>query len=87
MLGESGKGLLESHFRYVSIYLQIVDVLLGCVQFDWKYKQGYYLKTSKRAREKRMLVNLVKDKLGISSERTFGQLERTPLFTVSEWEW
>ena len=44
-----------------------MDVLLGCVGFDWKDARGYYGATSKRANEKRELVNFVKDRLGIES--------------------
>lgn len=44
----------------MSVYLQIVDVLLGCVQFDWKDANGYYGTMSQRAGEKRELVNFVK---------------------------
>ena len=51
----------------MSIYLQIVDVLLGCVGFDWKDAKGYYGTTSKRANEKRELVNFVKSRLGLKS--------------------
>ena len=52
----------------MSVYLQIVDVLLGCVQFDWKDANGYYGTTSRRAVEKRELVNFVKSRLGVAAE-------------------
>ena len=55
----------------MSIYLQIVDLLLGCVQFDWKDANGYYSDSSRRADEKRTLVNLVKSRLGLPSEESF----------------
>ena len=54
----------------MSIYLQLVDVLLGCVQFDYKDRMGYYGKT-KRSAEKRMLVNLVKSQLGLREQEPF----------------
>ena len=78
----------------MSIYLQLVDVLLGCVQFDCKDANGYYSATSRRAKEKRDMVNFVKSRLGFragdplladgeSSRRSF-----TPsLFTVRRGVW
>ena len=38
---DSVKGCLRATSD-MSVYLQIVDVLLGCVQFDWKDQRGYY---------------------------------------------
>ena len=55
----------------MSVYLQIVDVLLGCVQFDYKDANGYYDKASKRADAKRELVNFVKNRLGMESGERF----------------
>ncbi len=89
---ESVKGCLRATSD-MSIYLQIVDVLLGCVQFDWKDQQGYYSETSGKARAKRTLVNFVKDKLGMSDEGPF-LAEDQPFkvwggqssFTVRKWE-
>ena len=49
----------------MSVFLQLVDVLLGCVQFDWRDARGLYSPSSKRAREKRDLVNFVKARLGL----------------------
>ena len=78
----------------MSIYLQIVDALLGCVQFDWKDQQGYYSETSKRAQEKRMLVDFVKGNLGMRIEEPFIEEGRSFMnwggrssFTISKWEW
>ena len=51
----------------MSIFLQIVDLLLGCVQFDFKDRLEYYDAASRRAKEKRQLVNFVKSRLGIGS--------------------
>lgn len=65
----------------MSVYLQIVDMLLGCVQFDWKDENNYYGTASKRANEKRELVNYVKSRLGLLPEERF--LARG----VSSWEW
>ena len=36
----------------MSVFLQLVDVLLGCVQFDWRDASGLYSATSRRAQEK-----------------------------------
>ena len=51
----------------MAVYLQIVDLLLGCAQFDWKDANGYYGTESKRAQEKRALVDFVKTRLGVPS--------------------
>ena len=78
----------------MSVYLQLVDVLLGCVQFDWKDANGYYKEGSRRAREKRQLTELVKSRLGLRPEDRFlsdGTLYQrlgTPsLFTVYQGSW
>ena len=77
----------------MSIYLQIVDVLLGCVGFDWKDAKGYYDATSKRANEKRELVSFVKTRLGLKTGGTL-LLETSPAkrlaparFTVCRHGW
>ena len=78
----------------MSIYLQIVDVLLGCVQFDVKNRFGYYDATSRRAQEKSQLVRFVKSKLGIRSEQGFlaeghvpSEWHEPSVFTVSKGRW
>lgn len=78
----------------MSVYLQIVDVLLGCVQFDWKDANGYYGTTSQRAQEKRELVEFIKSKLGVpSGERLltggnpFRSWDAPSLFTVRRGSW
>ena len=78
----------------MSIYLQTVDVLLGCVQFDWKDLRDYYPEVSKRAQETRMFVDFVKGRLGISREYPFienGQSFKSwggqSSFTTQKWEW
>ena len=90
---ESVKGCLRTTSD-MSIYLQIVDVLLGCVQFDWKDQQGYYSPTSGKARVKRELAYFVKSKLGLRNEesfleddKSFQQRKGSSLFTVCQWEW
>ena len=78
----------------MSVYLQLVDVLLGCVQFDWKDANSYYGTTSRRAAEKRALVDFVKGRLGLRPEQrlltaeTPSQRWETPsLFTVCRGRW
>ena len=45
------------------VFLQVVDVLLGCVQADWKDWSGFYVAGSKRAEAKRGLVNFMRTRL------------------------
>lgn len=73
----------------MSVYLQLVDVLLGCVQFDRKDAAGFYAESSTRGDAKRKLVSFVKSKLGVQRTapfltpgRTFNQWTRTSRFTV-----
>ncbi len=47
------------------IFLQVVDVLLGCVQADWKDLKGLYAPESRRGKAKRDLVNFVRTSLGL----------------------
>ncbi len=78
----------------MSVYLQLVDVLLGCVQFDWKDARGYYGTSSRRAGEKRELVNFVKSRLRLRPDErllTDGDASRKwdepSLFTVRRGNW
>ncbi len=78
----------------MSVYLQLVDVLLGCVQFDWKDANGYYNEDSRRAKEKRQLTELVKNRLGLRPEERFlaegtfyRRLDTHSLFTVYQGDW
>ena len=77
----------------MSIYLQTVDVLLGCVGFDWKDVKGYYSAASKRAGEKRALVNFVKSRLGLKSAESlapgahFAKDAAASRFTVWQHDW
>jgi hypothetical protein len=73
----------------MSIFLQIVDVLIGCVQFDWKDHHGYYAGSSKSAEAKRNLSHLVKTKIGIppskpilSHPRNYWRTTKPSVFTV-----
>ena len=90
---DSVKGCLRATSD-MSIYLQLVDVLLGCVQFDWKDQRAYYSTTSGKAQVKRELTNFVKSELGLRNDEPFldeGQLSQqwkaSSLFTVCEWQW
>ena len=89
---ESVKGCLRATSD-MSIYLQLVDVLLGCVQFDWKDQHNYYRAESSRAQAKRSVVNFVKSRLGIGhgspfllDNQTFKNWEEPSLFSVRNWD-
>jgi hypothetical protein len=77
----------------MSVFLQIVDVLLGCVQCDWKYQHQYYDPSSRRAWAKRELTTFVKtclrltfnDRFLPASTSTFRRWKKPSLFTV--WRW
>ena len=78
----------------MSIYLQIVDVLLGCVQFDIKHHAGFYNSTSKRAQAKGQLTDFLKHRLGIRREdallprgESLSQWNAPSRFTVWKGEW
>ena len=47
------------------VSLQLVDVLLGCVQADWKNHNGFYAPESKRGQAKIGLVQFLKTKLAL----------------------
>ncbi len=55
----------------MSIFLQLVDVLLGCVQFDWNDQQKFYDGASKRAQARRHLSAFVKSRLGMKQGESF----------------
>ena len=78
----------------MSIYLQLVDLLLGCVQFDFKSQMGYFEPTSRRAQEKLQLVNFLKSKLGmrqgeafLRKGQSFKRWDTPSVFTVWKREW
>ncbi len=78
----------------ISVYLQLVDVLLGCVQFDWRDAVQQYSPTSRTTRAKRRLVNSLKGRLGLlPNERLLptGVALRTwrapSLFTIYRGSW
>jgi len=48
------------------VYLQMTDLLLGALQFDWRDVQGNIARSSRRGEAKRNLVSFVKNQLGIS---------------------
>ena len=76
-----------------SVFLQLVDILLGCVQFDWKEDKGFYREGSKRAEEKRRLAEFVKDKLGMRRRERFltadpqRKSDRSSVFTICQGSW
>lgn len=47
------------------IFLQVVDVLLGCVQADFREQTGFYAADSKRAAAKKTLIDFVRTMLGV----------------------
>ena len=72
------------------VFLQVVDVLLGCVQSDWKARHQFYAVGSKRANAKRQLVNLLRrhlelapEEMMVSESRRVWERGNPSLFTVS----
>ena len=51
------------------VFLQLVDVLLGCVQADWKDQNGFYAPESGRAQAKRELLKFLKSRLGLPASQ------------------
>ena len=87
------KGCLRANSD-ISVYLQLVDVLLGCVQFDWRDAMQHYTSHNRIAVAKRDVVNVVKSRLGLRPEERILppgvslRSWRTPsLFTVSRGDW
>ena len=87
------KGCLRA-VSELSVYLQLADLLLGCVQFDWKDANDYYGSTSGKAAAKRIVTNFVKSRLGLRpSEVLIGKGETArrwsepSLFTISKGDW
>jgi hypothetical protein len=77
----------------MSVFLQLTDVLLGCVQFDWKDQHGYYGATSKRAEAKRELTSFIKAQLGVpkggpllSDASNFVRRTKPSPFTAWRWK-
>ena len=50
------------------VFLQLVDVLLGCVQADWRESNGLYPESSSRAGARKDLVGYMKTRLGIPAD-------------------
>ena len=78
----------------MSIYLQLVDVLLGCVQFDIKDQIGFYESTSKRAQAKGQLTRFLRSRLGIrrgdvllGDGQSFNCWDEPSTFTVWRGKW
>ena len=78
----------------MSIFLQLVDLLLGCVQYDLKDDMGFYDPGSKRAMAKGQLAGLLKSKLGLGRGERILPLGETSnewtvpsVFTVTGGDW
>jgi len=54
-----------------SVFLQLVDVLVGCVQFDIRDQRRSYSAESKRGSAKRDLVRFLKGRLGLALNEAF----------------
>ncbi len=63
----------------ILVFLQLADVLLGCVSFDWRDTRGFSTPGSKRADAKRNLVSLMRERLSL--------LAREPLVTEQQSVW
>lgn len=61
------------------VFLQLTDVLLGCVAFDLRDKNHFYAQDSKRAKAKRNLVSLMREKLGLIADQ--------PIVTIQQQVW
>ena len=78
----------------MSVFLQLVDVLLGCVQFDLRSQMGLYDPGSKRGMAKRQLMNFVKGRLGIGQDdellpdgQDLVEWSQPSTFTILKGEW
>jgi hypothetical protein len=85
------KGCLRATSE-TSVFLQLVDVLLGCVQFDWRDTHGYNDMTSVRGQAKRDLCRLVKAHIGLDTDEpilsdsiNYRRRKRSSVF--SAWLW
>ena len=75
---EQVKGCLRASSE-TQVFLQLTDVLLGCVAFDWRDRAGFYTPNSKRAEAKRNLVSLMKERLSLPALQ--------PIITGQEQVW
>lgn len=85
------KGCLRASSE-TSVFLQIVDVLLGCLQFDWNDAYERYDPGSKRANAKRQLARFIKASLGIPPGRPilttatpYRRWSKKSIFTATLW--
>ena len=58
------------------VFLQVVDVLLGCVQADWRDSNGLYPQSSSRADARRSLVRHMKTSLGVPTDEPMVTYQR-----------
>ena len=63
------------------VFLQLVDVLLGCVQADWKSQLEFYVPESGRAQAKKELLNFLKSQLGLPASQPMVTADRRILET------
>lgn len=64
------------------VFLQVVDVLLGCVQAEWRESNGLYPENSSRAGARKSLVGYMKTRLGIPADETMVTRQR-PFWATS----
>ena len=76
------------------VFLKVVDVLLGCVQADWRDSNGLYPQSSNRSAARRRIVGYLKTRLGISvgepivtRQRDNWERPTGSPFTVSLYRW
>jgi hypothetical protein len=86
---EQVKGCLRASSE-TQVFLQLTDVLLGCVAFDLRDKDGFYSQVSKRADAKRNLVSLMRENLAlptreriVTEQRPVWETATPSPFTVS----
>lgn len=85
------KGCLRASSE-TSVFMQIVDVLLGCLQFDWNDAHQRYDVGSKRAEAKRQLARFIKASLGIpvaepvlTAAMPYRRWSKRSVFTATLW--
>jgi len=75
-----------------SVFLQLVDVLLGCLQFDWNDAHQRYGVGSGRAEAKRQVTHFVKARLGmpldepmLTDDQPHRRWSKTSIFSATLW--
>ena len=87
------KGCLRATSE-MSVFLQLVDLLLGCVQFDWRDAKGLYGEKSRRADEKRQVAEFIKTRLELDKrehllpdQQQYREWQTPSKFTVCRGDW